>query len=489
MEVHGSGSAYETIRNFKAGKNGKTLTYKFVLDAGTYDIVAGYYDPWAQWAGDNRHAKVSVTTDDGTELASKADQHISSEESITFEDVKLDAAGSISLNTIPLKSGSDNCDVMISYIVIVKKKGAVEPVDPDQPDQPVPDEEKKAGLKSAIALAEGLTAENYTAESYAKLTAALTAAKEVYNAENKTDAEIQAQITAISDAIKGLESADKAANEDLKKQLEEKTKQLEDKERELAAATENVTTLQDKVKDAQDQLAALEGTSAEEKTALEKQIEALQGKLNTARAEVLTLSGEKTSLEEEKAALQAELKKVQDQAAKDSAEAEAAIKKAQEEARKAREEIEKLKDSLTLKNGDTVTAGGVQYRVTDAAAKTAEAYGTAKKNIKTINVTATVTIKDVTCKVTAIADQAFAGQKKATKAVIGTNVTKIGKKAFYGDSRLKSITVKGKKLKTVGKQALKGINKHAVVRVPKAKKNAYKALFKGKGQKKSVKVK
>lgn len=489
MEVHGSGSAYETIRNFKAGKNGKTLTYKFVLDAGTYDIVAGYYDPWAQWAGDNRHAKVSVTTDDGTELASKADQHISSEESITFEDVKLDVAGSISLNTIPLKSGSDNCDVMISYIVIVKKKGAVEPVDPDQPDQPVPDEEKKAGLKSAITLAEGLTAENYTAESYAKLTAALTAAKEVYNAENKIDAEIQAQITAISDAIKGLESADKAANEDLKKQLEEKTKQLEDKETELKTVKENVTTLQTQIKDAQDQLAALEGTSAEEKTALEKQIEALQGKLNTARAEVLTLSGEKTSLEEEKAALQAELKKVQDQAAKDSAEAEAAIKKAQEEARKAREEIEKLKDSLTLKNGDTVTAGGVQYRVTDAAAKTAEAYGTAKKNIKTINVTATVTIKDVTCKVTAIADLAFAGQKKATKAVIGTNVTKIGKKAFYGDSRLKSITVKGKKLKTVGKQALKGINKHAVVRVPKAKKNAYKALFKGKGQKKSVKVK
>ena len=46
MEVHGSGSAYGTIRNFKAGKNGKTLTYKFALDAGTYDIVAGYYDPW-----------------------------------------------------------------------------------------------------------------------------------------------------------------------------------------------------------------------------------------------------------------------------------------------------------------------------------------------------------------------------------------------------------------------------------------------------------
>ena len=73
--------------------------------------------------------------------------------------------------------------------------------------------------------------------------------------------------------------------------------------------------------------------------------------------------------------------------------------------------------------------------------------------------------------------------------MISKNVSKIGKKAFNGDGKLKSITVKSRKLKTVGKLALKGINKHAVVRVPKAKKKAYKALFKGKGQKKSVKVK
>ena len=38
-------------------------------------------------------AKVSVTTDDGTELANEADHHISSEASVTFEDVKLDTAG------------------------------------------------------------------------------------------------------------------------------------------------------------------------------------------------------------------------------------------------------------------------------------------------------------------------------------------------------------------------------------------------------------
>ena len=145
--------------------------------------------------------------------------------------------------------------------------------------------------------------------------------------------------------------------------------------------------------------------------------------------------------------------------------------------------------TMTLKTGDTITVKGVTYRVTNAEAKTAEAYGVVNKNQKQIEVAATVKIKGNTCKVTAVADQAFAGMKKATKAVIGKNVSKIGKKAFNGDGKLKSITVKSRKLKTVGKLALKGINKKAVIRIPKSKKKAYRKLFKGKGQKKSVIVK
>ena len=174
------------------------------------------------------------------------------------------------------------------------------------------------------------------------------------------------------------------------------------------------------------------------------------------------------------------------QRAHDEAEA---LKKAQEEEKKAKEELQKLKDAMTLKTGDTITVKGVTYRVTNAEAKTAEAYGVVNKNQKHIEVAATVKIKGSTCKVTAIADQAFAGMKKATKAVIGKNVSKIGKKAFNGDGKLKSITVKSRKLKTVGKLALKGINKKAVIRIPKSKKKAYRKLFKGKGQKKSVIVK
>ena len=60
------------------------------------------------------------------------------------------------------------------------------------------EDHSKDGLKAVIDLAEKLNAENYTAESYAKLTAALAAAKEVCDAENATVEEISAQISAIS---------------------------------------------------------------------------------------------------------------------------------------------------------------------------------------------------------------------------------------------------------------------------------------------------
>ncbi len=47
----------------------------------------------------------------------------------------------------------------------------------------------------------------------------------------------------------------------------------------------------------------------------------------------------------------------------------------------------------------------------------------------------------------------------------------------------------GYELKKVGKGALTGINRKCVIKVPKKKLKSYKSLFKGKGQKKSVKIK
>ena len=79
-------------------------------------------------------------------------------------------------------------------------------------------------------------------------------------------------------------------------------------------------------------------------------------------------------------------------------------------------------------------------------------------------------MKYVTYKVTAISDKAFKGNKKLTTVTIGSNVTKIGKEAFSGCKNLKKITVTAGKLKTISKNAFKGINKKATITVKGTKK-------------------
>lgn len=124
----------------------------------------------------------------------------------------------------------------------------------------------------------------------------------------------------------------------------------------------------------------------------------------------------------------------------------------------------------------TVTINNVKYRVTGIAAK-------AFKNSKKLQ---TVVIPDT---VTEIGTGSFEGCKKLKSVTIGKNVTSIGKNAFKNCKNLKKITVKSTKLKKVGKGALTGINRKCVIKVPKKQLKSYKRLFKGKGQKKSVKIK
>ena len=47
----------------------------------------------------------------------------------------------------------------------------------------------------------------------------------------------------------------------------------------------------------------------------------------------------------------------------------------------------------------------------------------------------------------------------------------------------------GRYIKSVGVKIFKNISPKAVIKVPKIKKDFYKKLFKGKGQKKTVKIK
>ncbi len=141
-----------------------------------------------------------------------------------------------------------------------------------------------------------------------------------------------------------------------------------------------------------------------------------------------------------------------------------------------------------VKNGSKVEVSGNTYKVTSTKSKTVSFYK-GKADAKNVSVPKTVKIQGKTYKVTAISANAFKDNKKLVGVTVGSNVTTIGSKAFYGCKNLKKITVKSVKLKSVGKNALKGVHKKAVIKVPKSKLAKYKKLFKCRGQKKTVKIK
>lgn len=89
-----------------------------------------------------------------------------------------------------------------------------------------------------------------------------------------------------------------------------------------------------------------------------------------------------------------------------------------------------------------------------------------------------------------IGSSAFSGCTKVVSATIGSKVTKIGAKAFYKCKNLKKIVIKGSKLKSIGKNAIKGINKNAVIKCPKKMVKKYKKLWKAStGYKKTMQIK
>ena len=122
-----------------------------------------------------------------------------------------------------------------------------------------------------------------------------------------------------------------------------------------------------------------------------------------------------------------------------------------------------------------VKYNGKSYKVTKIADKAF--YKNTK--LKTVTIPSTVT---------EIGSKAFYGCRKLTKITIPKNVQKIGSKAFYGCKKLTKVTVKSTKLTKVGSKAFTGISKKAVIKVPKKKLRSYTKLLKGKYTK-GVKVK
>ena len=157
--------------------------------------------------------------------------------------------------------------------------------------------------------------------------------------------------------------------------------------------------------------------------------------------------------------------------------------------------------------GMTYTAGNFIYQITSIDTATlgqSKVIGVvaAKKNkITKVTIPDRADCKGYRLNVTTIGNNAFAGCKALKKLTIGNKVTVIGKnafkkcskletvvigkavktissKAFIGDNKIKKITFKGKKLKTVNKNAFS----------KKAKKNIKSKKTKLKGNKKAIKL-
>ncbi len=100
-----------------------------------------------------------------------------------------------------------------------------------------------------------------------------------------------------------------------------------------------------------------------------------------------------------------------------------------------------------------------------------------KSKSSSLTVPDSVEMNGKTYQITSIGDGAFSQLKNLKKMVIGKNVKTIGKKAFYGCKSLKTIIIKTKKLKKVGKNAFKKIYKKVKITLPKKKYKKYKKLL------------
>lgn len=164
-----------------------------------------------------------------------------------------------------------------------------------------------------------------------------------------------------------------------------------------------------------------------------------------------------------------------------------AVKAIEKEDEPDQKDQEKKSETQKLKKGTKFTVGANKYQVTGD--NTATFIGAKNKKVKKISVPASVTYKKQTFKVTAIGPKACKGYKKLSTFVVGKNVTAIGAQAFANTPKLKKIKVQSLVLKKVGAKACKGMHKKGVIKVPKKMLKKYKKLFKGKGQKKTVKIK
>lgn len=142
-------------------------------------------------------------------------------------------------------------------------------------------------------------------------------------------------------------------------------------------------------------------------------------------------------------------------------------------------EYEKETLSTLPKKNTVIKVSGVAYKVTKASrtAGTVTYIAPKSKTAQSAVIPATVKIKGISYKVTAIGQKAFFGMKNLKQVTIGSNVVTIDPEAFKNCRKLKTITIKSTKLKNVNYEAIKGIHAKAVIQCPASKLETYKKKF------------
>lgn len=145
------------------------------------------------------------------------------------------------------------------------------------------------------------------------------------------------------------------------------------------------------------------------------------------------------------------------------------------------EAVVTLKDAVAATNKyvkDTKT--NAYYKIIKTGSNNTVAYIKPIAKKAAIVIPAQITVEGRTYKVASICAKAFYKNTALKKVVIGKNISKIGKEAFYGCKNLKKLQIKSKKLsaKSIGKNAFKGINKKAKMSAPKSKVKVYKKWLK-----------
>ena len=102
---------------------------------------------------------------------------------------------------------------------------------------------------------------------------------------------------------------------------------------------------------------------------------------------------------------------------------------------------------------------------------------------KAVKIPDTVSINGTIYAVTGISANAFKNNQLLRTTVIGRNVRRIGKQAFYNCKNLRTITIRTSMLtkKNIGTKAFKGTYKKIKVKVPAKQFKTYKKFFKSKG--------